>query len=272
MFVGRIRRISKIGGVTARGDTEEPIRLCSANMAAIGDMKDIQTPAYDRSRVTPGVINLGLRDFHRVHNAVYFDDLLKLPSNSSWGMISVALSEPQRKLVPELKVQNSLYNVVSKTDGGSSDIRVVGSILDCKSSLADSGEISDHIGSNNIRMVTLTLKESNYYFTHDFSKLNIHDPHIRFDMMSGPQRPQRTPVGILVAGLYKRFKNKGHPLTIMSCENLPRNGEIARAMVEQYAVLKYPLEPPFHRWLSANVFYPVCYIRTYDQLYVEYHV
>jgi mannitol 2-dehydrogenase len=272
MFIGRIRRISKIGGVTARGETDEPIRLCNANMSVIGDMKDIKAPGYDRSRVTPGVLNLGLRDFHRVHNAVYFDDLLKIPGNSSWGMVSVALSEPQRKLLPELKIQNSLYHVVSKSEGSLSDIRVVGSIIDCKSSIDDSVAVSDLIGSDSIRMVTLTLKESNYYFTQDFSKLNSNDPHIRFDVMSGPQRPQRTPVGILVAGLYKRFKNKGHPLTVLSCENLPRNGEIARAMVEQYAVLKYPLNPPFHRWLSANVFYPVCVVSLAWLLIVEHNV
>ena len=258
MFTGRLRGISKMGGITARGDTEESIRLCQANMSMIGGIAGVKAPAYDRARVTPGVINLGLRDFHRVHNAVYFDELLKHRSNSSWGMISVALSEPQRKLVPELKIQNSLYTVVSKTEEGGSEIRVVGSILDCKTSFDDAIAVSDLIGSNTIRIVTLTLKESNYFFTTDFSKLNANDPHIRFDVMSGKQRPQRTPVGILVAGLYKRFMNKGHPLTVLSCENLPRNGEIARSLVEQYAVLRYPLAPPFHRWLSANVFYPVC--------------
>ena len=251
----RSRLGTKLGG-TVRGETEEPIRLCAANRGIVEGMKGIVYPAYDRTRVTPGVVNLGLRDFHRVHNAVYFDSLLNIPSNSGWGMISVALSEPQRKLVPELKVQNSLYSVVSKSGGGMSDIRVVGSVVDCMNATDDSTRISELIGSNGIRMVTLTLKESNYHFTPDFSRLNGKDPHIRFDMMARPHIPQRTPVGILVTGLFMRFKNKGEPLTVLSCENLPRNGEIARLMVEQYAVLRYPLEPAFHRWLSVNVFYP----------------
>jgi mannitol 2-dehydrogenase len=243
-------------GIPARGETEEPIRMCSANKGLISGMKGIAYPTYDRSHVSPGVVNLGLRNFHRVHNAVFFDNLLSIPSNSGWGMISVALSEPQRKLVPEMKVQNSLYSVVSKSADGMSDIRVIGSVLDCMVATGDSVRISDLIGTKNIRMVTLTLKETNYHFTPDFSRLNDKDPHVRFDMMAGPRIAQRTPVGILVTGLYKRFKNKGEPLTVLSCENIQRNGEVARAMIEQYAVLRYPMEPAFHRWLSVNVFYP----------------
>jgi mannitol-1-phosphate/altronate dehydrogenase len=254
-FQARSHLLSRMG-VTVRGETDEPIRLCSSNLSLITGIRDIRFPTYDRTKITPGVINLGLRDFHRVHSAVYFDDLLRNSANCGWGMITVALSEPQRKLLPELNIQNGLYSVVSRSESGASDIRVVGSVLKCKNSLENSDEISEMIGKTQIKMVMLTLKENNYFFTSDFSRLNENDPHIRFDMMTGSNSPQRTPVGILVAGLFKRFKAGGKPITVMSCDNLARNGEVARLMVEKFAVLRYPLETAFHRWISANVFYP----------------
>ena len=251
----RLRFATKVGA-TARGQTDEPIRLCSANIPLMSGVNDLQLPKYDRSAIIPGVVNLGLRDFHRVHNAVYFDKLLNSSVNKSWGIISVALSDPQRKLVPEMKVQNGMYTVVSKEGKGLSNFRVIGSILDVLNGIEDSNRVADIIASNSTRMVTLTLKESNYFFTPDFSRLDVNDSHVRADMLAGSNKTQRTPVGMLVLGLFRRYKSKGTPITILSCENLMRNGEIARMMVEQYAVLRYPLNPDFHRWLSANVFYP----------------
>ena len=35
-----------------------------------------KVPAYDRSRVTPGIVHLGTGAFHRAHQAVYVDDCL----------------------------------------------------------------------------------------------------------------------------------------------------------------------------------------------------
>ena len=43
-------------------------------------------PAYDRSRLTPGIVHIGLGNFHRAHMAVYLDDLLSL----------IHISEPTR--------------------------------------------------------------------------------------------------------------------------------------------------------------------------------
>jgi mannitol 2-dehydrogenase len=32
-------------------------------------------PAYDRTSLTPGIVHIGLGNFHRAHQAVYLDDL-----------------------------------------------------------------------------------------------------------------------------------------------------------------------------------------------------
>lgn len=242
---------------SAIGNVEEPIRLCSSNLSQIQGLQDITIPSYNRQSVQPGILNLGLRDFHRVHNAVYFDKLLHIPGNKSWGLLSVGTDDSHKKSCSELRLQNGLYTVVSKRPDGNSKLRVVGSILDCFHAQSDSRRASELISGNDIRIVTLTIKESNYFFDRDFTRLNLNHPSVHHDLMTaGSSKPIQTPVGMLVAGLYGRYKKKGHPLTVLSCDNLIRNGEITRVMVETYALHKYPLETDFHRWISTSVFYP----------------
>ena len=35
-------------------------------------------PAYDRTKLTPGIVHIGLGNFHRAHMAVYLDDLFAM--------------------------------------------------------------------------------------------------------------------------------------------------------------------------------------------------
>ncbi len=47
-------------------------RLCAATLATLPP--SIARPAYDRSRLQPGIVHLGIGAFHRAHQAVYVDD------------------------------------------------------------------------------------------------------------------------------------------------------------------------------------------------------
>ncbi|MBW8857239.1 MAG: mannitol dehydrogenase family protein, partial [Bradyrhizobium sp.] len=52
----------------------DPTRLGRANLDRLPP--GIRRPAYDRSRVTPGIAHLGLAAFHRAHQAAVIDDCL----------------------------------------------------------------------------------------------------------------------------------------------------------------------------------------------------
>lgn len=119
----------------------------------------IRVPGYDRSAVRPGILNLGLRDFHRVHNAVYFDDLLHLKGHERWGMLSVGMNDSHKKAYQELKVQNSLYSVVSRNPRGESDVRIIGSLLDCLHAPIENRKVIDAIANPEIKIIMLTIKE-----------------------------------------------------------------------------------------------------------------
>ena len=42
-------------------------------------------PAYDRATLTPGIVHIGLGNFHRAHMAVYLDDLFDAGRRAGLG-------------------------------------------------------------------------------------------------------------------------------------------------------------------------------------------
>src|SRR5512132_3319608 len=69
--------------------------------------KAVRLP-YDRSRVSPGIVHLGVGAFHRAHVAVYVDEVLK--SDPSWGIIGASLQRPDTRNA--LAPQDFLYTLV----------------------------------------------------------------------------------------------------------------------------------------------------------------
>ena len=53
----------------------------------------VARPAYDRRRVSCGIVHLGLGAFHRAHQAVYTDDRLEA-GESAWGIVGMSLRSP----------------------------------------------------------------------------------------------------------------------------------------------------------------------------------
>jgi mannitol 2-dehydrogenase len=243
------------GSFTA--NVEEPIKLCWQNIDSVNGLLRLRAFQYDRKAIKPGIVNIGLRDFHRVHNAVFFDKLLEIPSNQKWGLVSVAIGETQKRVANILKSQDSLYTVVAKGANGESDIRVVGSVLNTYAASSDLIRIVDNLSNPETKIITLTINESDFFLNKDLTRMNMDHPIVLHDLLTASaSKPFRTPAGILVEGLNARFMKNKRPITILSCANLPRNGEMARLMVEAFALHKFPMKTEFHRWLSTNVSYP----------------
>ena len=59
------------------------MRLSNATLGSA--RAGVRTPAYDRARVTPGIVHLGIGAFHRAHQAVVLDTVLEHdPSSVRW--------------------------------------------------------------------------------------------------------------------------------------------------------------------------------------------
>ena len=53
----------------------------------------VQLPAYDRSKLTPGIVHIGLGNFHRAHMAVYLDDLFAMGLCHDWAILGAGVRE-----------------------------------------------------------------------------------------------------------------------------------------------------------------------------------
>ncbi|MBC8035740.1 MAG: mannitol dehydrogenase family protein, partial [Rhizobiales bacterium] len=115
-------------------------------------------PAYDRSRVSPGIVHLGIGAFHRAHQAVYVDDCLAA-GDTSWGIIGASLRSPSTR--DALKPQNGLYTLAVRGRDGE-QLRVIGSILDFKVAPEAPQDLLATLCSPLIRIVTLTVSEKAY--------------------------------------------------------------------------------------------------------------
>ena len=248
---GVVLRAGPIGEVDA-------VRLCEHRLPHISQLSGIQVPSYDRSSVRLGVLNLGLRNFHRVHNAVYFDEILHSRFSRDWGMISVGLTDSHRRAHNSLKNQDGLYTIIAKDPSGLSNIRVIGSILDTMQCPSDTENVMELIAHPSIKLILLTMKENNYYFTRHFDELDLSNPKVQTDLITPfhSNSPPRTPVGILSEGLFRRFKSSNRsPVTILCCDNIRRGGDASRGMITLFASFKYNASD-FGTWINENVFFP----------------
>ena len=67
-------------------------------MTTTPDRSDL-APAYDRSAITTGIVHIGVGGFHRAHQAMYLDRLMRDGSGSDnpqdtcldWGICGVGL-------------------------------------------------------------------------------------------------------------------------------------------------------------------------------------
>lgn len=208
---------------------------------------DIETPDYDRSQVKTGIVHIGPGAFFRGHQAVYIDDVLK-EGDLRWGICAVSLKSTSMR--DALEKQDYLYSVVRQFASGDS-ARVIGSIKKAMVAYEDPQAVIDQMADPDIKLVTMTVTQKGYYYDGKSGQLDFDHPDIKqcLDETSDPV----STVGYLVAALDKRMKDGTAPFTVMSCDNLPGNGDVLRNVVLAYAGQK---SKELRKWISENVAFP----------------
>lgn len=200
---------------------------------------DIPTPAYDRTRVTPGIVHIGVGAFHRAHQASYIDEVLAIDGASDWGIVGVGLLPGDADSVARSRSQGHLYCLTTVDPDGGDHTRVIGSIIDHLHSPADSGRIMDLLSSPEIRIVSLTITEGGY-------NLDEALPHVG-------EQPPGTAWGVLTEALRRRLDAGVPPFTVLSCDNIQHNGDVARVVLTGVA---RAVDEELGDWIEANVAFP----------------
>ena len=201
---------------------------------------------YDRTRITPGIVHLGIGAFHRAHMAVYVDDLL--PQHPDWGIIGASLRRPDTK--EAMAPQDFLYTLAVR-DAAGTRCRVIGSVLDVLDANADRQQLLELMADPRIRIVSLTVTEKGYCHDPATGELDEKHPDIVHDR-AHPFSPVSAP-GLIVQALEKRRQAGTAPFTVMSCDNLPANGKTVQRIVTRLAELR---SPELAAFIRENVAFP----------------
>lgn len=186
---------------------------------------------YDRSKVTAGMVHLGVGAFHRAHIAAYVDSVLS--RDPGWGIIGVSLRRPDTRAA--LLDQDFLYTLAIRSAEGTKT-RVIGSLFDVLDANTQRHEVLAAMADPGVRIVSLTVTEKGYCHDPATGELDATHPDVKHDL-DHPESPVSAP-GLIVRALEVRKAKGIPPFTVLSCDNLPANGHTTQRIVTRFASLR----------------------------------
>jgi mannitol 2-dehydrogenase len=210
-----------------------PIPLGEARLSEIA-RRGIPVPTYDRRRLAPRIVHIGVGGFHRAHLALYAHELAT--AGGDWGIAGLGLLEQDARMAAALAAQDHLYTLVEKGDGAPVAM-VVGSIVDYVHAPDGDGPVADLIAAPSTAILSMTITEGGYD--------------------QAPPTPGSAPSADtfdrVARALEARRARAAGPLTVLSCDNLPGNGDAARRATLAAAERAHALLPA---WIEENCTFP----------------
>lgn len=213
--------------------------------------ESVAVPSYDRSRLTVGIVHFGVGGFHRAHQAMYLDRLMNEGKAHDWAICGVGVLPGDARMRDALAAQDDLYTLVLKHPDGTREARVIGSITEYLFAPDDPEAVIEKMADPAVRIVSLTITEGGYNIHPVTGAFDAESPAIQADLAPGAL--PATVFG-LVAEALRRRKDRGiTPFTVMSCDNIPGNGDVARRSFSAFAHL---VDPGLGDWVENTVAFP----------------
>jgi len=219
-------------------------------IASLSGSAKVAVPSYDRSKVTQGIVHMGVGGFHRAHLAMYMEQLLNKGEANQWGICGVGLRADDQHIYDALSDQDNLYTLY-ELQQGEDKVQVIGSIGDFILAQRESQKLIAKLIDPNTRIVSLTITEGGYCIDDNTGLFNPQLPEIIADV-NNPESP-KTAFGYLALALKKRRDAGIKPFTIMSCDNLPNNGKVTRQVMLSFSEL---IDPQLSQWIAEYVSFP----------------
>lgn len=230
---------------------QEADRLMRLSNASLDQLPNsIARPHYDRSALTPGILHIGVGNFHRAHQSWYLHRLMQQGQALDWAIVGAGVRAYDARMRQKLLEQDCLTTLI-ELDPSSKSAEVVGSMIDYVPIEDGNGPLIAAMADPDIRIVALTVTEGGYYVDPVSRVFDNAHADIRHDA-AHPDIP-RTAFGAMVAAL-KRRRDAGHgPFTALSCDNLHGNGTILRRTLVSLARLSHP---QLADWIDQNGSFP----------------
>lgn len=225
------------------------IRLSNSTLVSLPP--GVARPAYDRTRVTPGIAHLGVGQFHRAHQALYLDRCLALGGQERWGIVGIGVLDGarERHKADALQAQQGLYSLTEFPSQGRPTVRVVGSLVDYLHVPRDAERVLEQLAAPDLRIVTLTLTEGGYNMD-EAGHFLLETPAVARDL---DRQVPTTAFGLVTEALRRRRERGLGPFTVLSCDNLRQNGDVARDAFLSFARARVP---SLANWMEEHVTFP----------------
>lgn len=208
----------------------------------------VAKPSYARGDLSSGIVHIGVGNFHRAHQAMYLHRLFESGRDHDWAIIGAGVKPYDAAMRSRLEAQDWLTTVVELDPAGFS-ASVCGAMIDFAE--VDPEKLIATMSAEEIRIVSLTVTEGGYYVDAKTGGFDAAHSDIVADT-ADPASPG-TVFGIIIAALMRRRDAGLPPFTVMSCDNLPENGHVARNAVLGLAKGR---DDDAHDWIEANVAFP----------------
>jgi mannitol 2-dehydrogenase len=224
-------------------------KLSNQALAVLPD--NVARPTYDRSHVKVGIVHFGVGGFHRAHQAMYLDQLMNHGEALEWGICGVGIMPIDQRMRDALRGQDGLYTLVVKHPDGRYDARVIGSIVDYRYAPDDPESVIELMAAPSTRIVSMTVTEGGYNIHPVTGEFNFDHPDVVHDLRENAV--PRTMFGLVTEALRRRRARAIAPFTVMSCDNIQGNGEVAHRMFTAFANRK---NPELGSWIGNSVAFP----------------
>jgi mannitol 2-dehydrogenase len=223
--------------------------ITAANLSGLAP--EVARPGYDRASVVPGIVHFGVGAFHRAHQAMYLDRLMNDGKALDWGVCGVGVLPSDRLMRDVMATQDCLYTLVVKHPDGTFEPRVIGSIVDYLFAPDDPEAVIERMADPATRIVSLTVTEGGYNIHAVTGEFDTSNADVRHDLQPGVA--PRTMFGLVTEALARRRERALPPFAVMSCDNIPGNGHVARGSFTTFARLR---DPELGAWVESEVRFP----------------
>uniref|UniRef100_A0A0G4H6B4 mannitol 2-dehydrogenase n=1 Tax=Chromera velia CCMP2878 TaxID=1169474 RepID=A0A0G4H6B4_9ALVE len=230
-----------------------------------GGEGQVRVPGYERdpSKVKNWILHFGPGNFFRSHQCVFLDEVLNRQAEegdrqAEWGICAVSAN---RKKKETLAAQDFLYTVWTRSLE-KNRARVVGSLMDWADPSDETEDVPERLAEKETKIVTLTVTEKGYMLKPDGS-LDTDNEKVKHDLESLSERKEKgkdskmnlkTPLGLITAGLQLRYERGEPPFTVMSCDNLPGNGDKVSKAAREFA--RALGDSDFSSWIESECRFP----------------
>ena len=195
----------------------------------------------------PGIVHLGPGAFFKAFGAVYTHEAMEA-QGGDWGIVAVSLRSPTAR--DQLGPQDGVYTSVSLGPNGS-DTKIISAICEVLVAPENPEAVIAAMADPAIRIVSLTITEKGYCYEPSTGRLKADHPDIVHDI-AHRAKPRSAP-GYIIEALARRRAAGHRPFTVLSCDNIPSNGRLAREIVVSLARL---VDVDLADWIAVEVPFP----------------